>query len=107
MGARGRRLAPHRPLPRRPAGHCQPAARAAGPGAGSSASAPSCASAARRFRPALPPAALVAVALLVLTRPEGFTRVGWSLGAGGVFAVGMLTKPPFAAYLLPPVVWLV
>src|SRR2546426_1402842 len=28
-------------------------------------------------------------------------------GGGGVFAVGMLTKPPFAAYLLPPVVWLV
>src|SRR3989475_7199182 len=60
-----------------------------------------------RFQLDLPLAALVAVALLVLIRTEGFTRVGWSLVAGGGFAVGMLTKPPFAAYLLPPVVWLV
>ena len=59
-----------------------------------------------RFQLDLPLATLVAVALLVLIRTEGFTRVGWSLVAGGVFAVGMLTKPPFAAYLLPPVVWL-
>src|SRR5207247_1008374 len=59
-----------------------------------------------RFQLDLPLATLVAVALLVLIRTEGFTRVGWSLVAGGVFAVGMLIKPPFAAYLLPPVVWL-
>ncbi|HZF05815.1 MAG TPA: glycosyltransferase family 39 protein, partial [Patescibacteria group bacterium] len=59
-----------------------------------------------RFQLDLPLATLVAAALLVLMRTEGFTRVGWSVVAGGVFGVGMLTKPPFAAYLLPPVVWL-
>src|SRR5206468_1127558 len=47
-----------------------------------------------RFQLDLPLATLVAVALLVLIRTEGFTRVGWSLVAGGVFAVGMLGKPP-------------
>src|SRR5207237_7647593 len=38
-------------------------------------------------------------------RTEGFTRPGWSAFAGFVFGVGMLTKPPFAAYLLPAIVW--
>ncbi len=56
-----------------------------------------------RFQLDLPLAAMVAVALLVIFLTEGFTRVGWSLVAGIVFAVGMLTKPPFAAYVLVPV----
>ncbi|HEV8583600.1 MAG TPA: LmeA family phospholipid-binding protein [Methylomirabilota bacterium] len=57
------------------------------------------------FQLDLPLTALVAVALVVLLRTEGFTRTGWSAVAGLVFGLGMLTKPPFAAYLLPPVVW--
>ncbi len=59
-----------------------------------------------RFQLDLPLATMVAVALATLTRTDGFTRVGASLLSGVVFGVGMLTKPPFAAYLLPPVVWL-
>jgi dolichyl-phosphate-mannose-protein mannosyltransferase len=58
---------------------------------------------AQRFQLDLPLAAMVAVALVVIVLTEGFTRLGWSLVAGIVFAVGMLTKPPFAAYLLVPV----
>ena len=58
-----------------------------------------------RFQLDLPLASLVAIGLLVLWHTEGFTRLGVSLLAGVVFAIGMLTKPPFAAYLLPPVVW--
>jgi hypothetical protein len=59
-----------------------------------------------RFQLDLPLAVLVATALLVLIRTDGFTHVGWSLVAGLVFGVGMLTKPPFAAYVLPPVLWM-
>jgi len=57
-----------------------------------------------RFQLDLPLAAMVALALVVVLKTEGFTRLGWSLVAGVVFGVGMLTKPPFAAYLLAPVV---
>jgi MFS family permease len=56
-----------------------------------------------RFQLDLPLAAMVALALVVILRTEGFTRLGWSLIAGLVFGVGMLTKPPFAAYVLVPV----
>jgi Dolichyl-phosphate-mannose-protein mannosyltransferase/LmeA-like phospholipid-binding len=59
-----------------------------------------------RFQLDLPLATLVATALLVLVLTDGFTRVGWSLLLGIVFGAGMLTKPPFAVYLLPPVVWI-
>jgi 4-amino-4-deoxy-L-arabinose transferase-like glycosyltransferase len=59
-----------------------------------------------RFQLDLPLAALVAVALVVLLGTEGFTRAGRSAVAGLVFGLGMLTKPPFAAYLLPPILWL-
>src|SRR5262249_56669214 len=51
-----------------------------------------------RFQLDLPLAALVATALLMLVLTDGFTRVGWSLLAGVVFGVGMLTKPPFGVY---------
>jgi len=57
----------------------------------------------QRFQLDLPLAAMVAVALVVIVLTEGFTRLGWSLLAGVVFAVGMLTKPPFAAYVIVPV----
>ena len=37
--------------------------------------------------------------------PEGFQRPGWSLGVGLALGLGMLVKPPFAAYVLPPLAW--
>ena len=59
-----------------------------------------------RFQLDLPLAALVATALLVVVLSDGFTRLGWSLLAGLVFGIGMLTKPPFVVYLLPPIVYI-
>jgi hypothetical protein len=56
-----------------------------------------------RFQLDLPLAAVVAVALEALLRTEHFRRTAWSLAAGAVMGLGMLTKPPFAVYLLPPV----
>jgi 4-amino-4-deoxy-L-arabinose transferase-like glycosyltransferase len=58
---------------------------------------------AQRFQLDLPLAAVVALALVVILCTDGFTRLGWSLVAGLVFAVGMLTKPPFAAYVIVPI----
>src|SRR5438552_1316000 len=60
-----------------------------------------------RFQLDLPLATLVVTSVLLLVRTDGFTRPGWSVLAGLVFGVGMLTKPPFAAYLLPAVVWVI
>ena len=56
-----------------------------------------------RFQLDLPLAAMVALALFVVLQTDGFTRLGWSLAAGVVFGLGMLTKPPFAAYVVVPV----
>ena len=58
---------------------------------------------AQRFQLDLPLASVVALALVVILCTDGFTRLGWSLVAGLVFAVGMLTKPPFAAYVIVPI----
>jgi hypothetical protein len=55
-----------------------------------------------RFQLDLPLASMVAVALLLLLCTERFTRPGWSIAAGVVLGLGMLTKPPFAAYMLAP-----
>lgn len=66
-------------------------------------SAPFVVYAALRFQLDLPLASMVAVALLALLWTEGFTRRGWSIVAGLVLGLGMVTKPPFAAYLLVPV----
>jgi hypothetical protein len=54
-----------------------------------------------RFQLDLPLAAMVAVMLETLLRTEAFQRRGWAVAAGAVAALGMLTKPPFAAYVLP------
>ena len=59
-----------------------------------------------RFQLDLPLAGMVALGLWALWRTDGFTRPGASLVAGVLFAAGMLVKPPFAAYVLGPVVWL-
>ncbi len=58
-----------------------------------------------RFQLDLPLATLVAFGLLALLVTDGFRLRAASLLAGVVFGIGMLTKPPFAAYLLPPIVW--
>src|SRR6185503_12919784 len=58
-----------------------------------------------RFQLDLPLAAAVAVALYALVRAEGFSRPGWSMAVGLALGLGMLVKPPFAAYLLPPLAW--
>jgi Dolichyl-phosphate-mannose-protein mannosyltransferase len=58
-----------------------------------------------RFQLDLPLATMAAVAFLVVLRTDGFQHPGWSLVAGGVWAIGMLTKPTFAVYAFAPIVW--
>ena len=55
----------------------------------------------------LPLMSMVAVTLYVLVRTDHFSRTRESLALGLVFGLGMLTKPPFAAYVLPPLLWAV
>src|SRR5207247_8948847 len=45
---------------------------------------------------------MVALMLVVLLRIDAFEHRGWSVAAGIVLGLGMLTKPPFAAYVLAP-----
>lgn len=54
------------------------------------------------FQLDLPLMAMVAAALYVLVRAEQFSHAGWTVALGLVSALGMVTKPPFAAYMLPP-----
>ncbi len=53
----------------------------------------------------LPLASMVAVALYALARCEEFARPGWCLALGIALALGMLTKPTFASYLVPAMAW--
>ena len=57
------------------------------------------------FQVDLPLAAMVALALYVLARTEGFAHPAWSLACGLVLGLGMLTKPTFAGYVLAPLLW--
>ena len=57
------------------------------------------------FQLDLPLAAMVPLALYALLRAEAFSDVRWSLALGMVLGLGMLTKPPFAVYVLPPFLW--
>jgi hypothetical protein len=57
------------------------------------------------FQLDLPLAAMVALALYTLARTEELSRPRWSLALGLVLGLGMLTKPPFAAYLSGPLLW--
>jgi dolichyl-phosphate-mannose-protein mannosyltransferase/DUF2993 family protein len=50
----------------------------------------------------LPLAAMVALALVVLFATDDFTRRAPSLVGGFVCGLGMLTKPTFALYVVPP-----
>src|SRR5436309_925375 len=56
------------------------------------------------FQLDLPLASMVALILIVLLRIEAFEHRGWSVAAGIVLGLGMLTKPPFAVYALAPLV---
>ena len=57
------------------------------------------------FQLDLPLAAMVAATLYVLVRTEGFSRPGWCAALGVALGLGMVTKPPFAAYILPVFLW--
>lgn len=57
-----------------------------------------------RFQLDLPLASMVALTVLLLLRTDGFERRDWSVAVGVALALGMLTKPPFAAYVLVPLV---
>ncbi len=59
------------------------------------------------FQLDLPLMAMVALALYALVRTDHFSRRGWSIGFGVAVGLGMVTKPPFAAYVLPPLLWVV
>ena len=58
------------------------------------------------FQLDLPLAAMVALALYTIARTEDLSVRRWTLGLGLVLGLGMLTKPPFAAYLSGPLLWI-
>ena len=57
------------------------------------------------FQLDLPLAATVALALYALVRSGDFAEMRWSLALGLVCGLGMLTKPPFAIYVVLPLLW--
>ena len=57
------------------------------------------------FQLDLPLAATVALALYALVRTEDFSVPRWVLGLGAALGLGILTKPPFAIYMAPPLAW--
>jgi hypothetical protein len=59
-----------------------------------------------RFELDLPLAAIVALALLVLSRTDRLTRTGMSAVAGLVLGVGLLVKPTIGLYVAGPILWL-
>ncbi len=58
------------------------------------------------FQLDLPLSAMVALALHALARTDAFSRGAWCVILGIVLGLGMLTKPPFATYVLPAMLWL-
>jgi hypothetical protein len=57
------------------------------------------------FQLDLPLMAMVAAALYALVRTEAFSHAGWCLVLGVALGLGMVTKPPFAGYVLPVFGW--
>jgi dolichyl-phosphate-mannose-protein mannosyltransferase/glycosyl transferase family 22 (putative mannosyltransferase) len=57
-----------------------------------------------RFQLDLPLAAMVALTVFVALETEGFSRSGWSVAFGVLVGLGFVTKPPFGAYVLVPLV---
>jgi hypothetical protein len=58
------------------------------------------------FQLDVPVTGMVALCLYLLARTEGFSATTRSVALGLGLGVGMLTKPPFAVYLLPPLLWI-
>jgi hypothetical protein len=54
----------------------------------------------------LPLAAMVALTLVVVREADGLRHLGWALLGGVMLGLGMLTKPPFAVYVAPALLWL-
>lgn len=59
------------------------------------------------FQLDVPLTGMVALSLYLLARTEAFSLTGWSIALGLGLGIGMLTKPPFWVYLLPPLLWVV
>jgi hypothetical protein len=57
------------------------------------------------FQLDLPLMAMVALALHALISSERFSRPGWTAALGLVWGLGLLTKPTFPVYALPPLLW--
>ena len=57
------------------------------------------------FQLDLPLAAMVALALYALVRADAFDSAGRCVTLGVVLGVGMLTKPTFATYVVPAMLW--
>ncbi len=57
------------------------------------------------FQLDLPLMAMVAATIYALVRTEGFSHAGWCLVLGVALGLGMVTKPPFAGYVLPVFGW--
>ena len=57
------------------------------------------------FQLDLPLSAMVALSLYVLARADGFARGPWCMAIGAGLGLGMLTKPTFATYVLPAMLW--
>jgi len=57
------------------------------------------------FQLDLPLMAMVALALYALIRSERFSLPGWTAALGLVWGLGLLTKPTFPVYALPPLLW--
>lgn len=55
-----------------------------------------------RFQLDVPLASLVATFLAVVLATDRFTRPGWTMLAGVLLGLGMLTKPPFLLFVAPP-----
>jgi hypothetical protein len=55
-----------------------------------------------RFQLDLPLAAMVAAFLATVLAADRFRYAGWGVLSGLLFGLGMLTKPPFFVYVLPP-----
>lgn len=53
------------------------------------------------FQLDVPLAAMIATFLAVLAATEHFARPGWTIAAGLLFGLGMLTKPPFFLFVAP------
>ncbi|MGH7395904.1 MAG: glycosyltransferase family 39 protein, partial [Candidatus Rokuibacteriota bacterium] len=57
------------------------------------------------FQLDVPLTGMVALSLYLLARTEAFSLTAWSIALGLGLGIGMLTKPPFWVYLLPPLLW--